>query len=87
MLQAPWHTRDLEITGEWNATSVTKNPEGLVLAGTGTKDTCPTSGWGSFGSVLPPCHLGHDLSGGPQGPQRTLHAAGTLAHLGSSDHW
>jgi hypothetical protein len=30
--------QDLEITGEWNTTSVTKNPEGLVLLGTGTKD-------------------------------------------------
>ena len=27
--------------------------------------------------------LGRDLGGGSQGPQRTLHAAGTLAHLGS----
>jgi hypothetical protein len=37
-LQAPKHTQDLEITGEWNATSVPKNPEDLVLAATGLKD-------------------------------------------------
>jgi hypothetical protein len=36
--------------------------EGLVLAGTGTKDTCPTSGWGSFWSVPPPHHLVCNLS-------------------------
>jgi hypothetical protein len=29
---------DIEITGEWNATSVLKNPESLVLAATGSKD-------------------------------------------------
>ena len=34
----------LGITGEWNTTSVPKNPEGLVPAGTGTKETHPTSG-------------------------------------------
>jgi hypothetical protein len=28
MLQAPYHIQDLEITSEWNATSVPKNPEG-----------------------------------------------------------
>jgi hypothetical protein len=38
MLQAPWHAQDLEITDEWNATSVPKCPEGLVLAATGSKD-------------------------------------------------
>jgi hypothetical protein len=27
--------------------------------------------------------LGHDLGGGPKGPQRSLHAAGSLAHQGS----
>jgi hypothetical protein len=43
-LQVPQHTQELEITGEWNAITVPKNPEGLVLAGTGTKETCPTSG-------------------------------------------
>jgi hypothetical protein len=38
-LSEPYHTQDLEIPGEWNATSVPKNPEGLVPAGTGTKET------------------------------------------------
>jgi hypothetical protein len=38
MLQAPYHTIDLEITGEWNPTSVPKTPEDLVLAATGSKD-------------------------------------------------
>ena len=32
-------------------------------------------------------HLGLYLSRGSQGPQRTLHTAGTLAHPGSWDHW
>ena len=34
-----------------------------------------------------PGHLGHELSGQSHNPQKTLHAAGTLAHLGSWDHW
>jgi hypothetical protein len=34
-------------------------------------------------SKVPTGDLGHDLRGGPQGPQRTLHPAGILAHLGS----
>jgi hypothetical protein len=37
-LQAPYHTQDLEITGEWNTTSVPKIPEHLVLEATGSKD-------------------------------------------------
>jgi hypothetical protein len=40
ILQAPYHTLDFEITGEWNATSVSKIPEGLVLVATGSKDKC-----------------------------------------------
>jgi hypothetical protein len=35
--------------------------EGLVLAETGTKETCPTSSLGSFWSVPTPCHLGCEL--------------------------
>ena len=42
---AHYHTQVLEITGEWNTTYVPKNPEGLVLVGTGTKDSSLTSGW------------------------------------------
>ena len=41
--QEPYHTQDLGITGEWNTSSVPKNPEGLRPAGTGSKETCPTS--------------------------------------------
>jgi hypothetical protein len=32
-------------------------------------------------------HLGHEHGRRSQGPQRTLHAAGTLAHTWSWDHW
>ena len=39
---------DTEITGDWKATSVPKNPDVLLLAGTRTKETCTTSGWSSF---------------------------------------
>jgi hypothetical protein len=57
------------------------NLEGPVPAGTGTQETCPTSGWGSFWSAPVPGHLGHELSRQSQDPQRTLHtAAGALAH-------
>jgi hypothetical protein len=38
-LQAPKQTQNLEITGEWNTTSVPKIQEGLVLAETQKKDT------------------------------------------------
>jgi hypothetical protein len=38
-------------------------------------------------STVNPCHLGHKLGGGSQGPQRTLQAEGTPAHQGSRDHW
>ena len=30
-----------------------------------TKDSCPTSSWGSFWSAPPLRHLQHDLGGGP----------------------
>ena len=43
-----------------------------MSARTGAKDTCLTSGWGSFRSVPPSHHLGCDLGGGSQGPQRTF---------------
>jgi hypothetical protein len=32
------------------------------------------------------CHLGHELGGGSQVPQKILHSVGTLAHPGSCDH-
>jgi hypothetical protein len=58
------------------------NPEGLGQAGTGTQETCSTSDSVTFRSVPSPCHLGHKLSGWSQGPQRTMHIRGTLAHSG-----
>jgi hypothetical protein len=36
-------------------------PEGLVPAGTGTKEPNPNSGWGSFWSGPAPHHLGQEL--------------------------
>jgi hypothetical protein len=51
-----------------------------------TKETHPTSGWGLFQSAPSPCHLGQKLCRLPQGPQRTLHAAGALTYQGSKDH-
>jgi hypothetical protein len=36
---------------------------------------------------VPQHHLGHNLGWGALSPQRTLHAASTLAHLGSWDQW
>ena len=37
--------------------------------------------------VSPQLHLGCELGGQSQGPQRTLHTSGTLSHPGSWDHW
>ena len=54
--------------------------EGLVPAGTGTKEPCPTRGWNSFLSEPAAHHLQREPSTGCQGPQRTL-------HLGLWDHW
>jgi hypothetical protein len=60
MLQAPSDTRDPGITGEWNATSVPKNPEGLVLAATGSKDKGRCSTPRILGS-LRPVHAGEHV--------------------------
>jgi hypothetical protein len=59
---------------------------GPFRVGKGTQETHLTSSWGSFWSVAPG-HLGHQLSREFHGPQRTLHAAGALAHPRSQDHW
>ena len=59
------------------------NTEGLVPAGTWTQEIHPTSSWGSFLSAPALHHFGHKLSGQFQGLQRTLLAAGALAHAGS----
>jgi hypothetical protein len=42
--------QDLGIMGEWKATSASKTAEGLVPAGTGTKDPIPTRSWDPFRS-------------------------------------
>jgi hypothetical protein len=59
--------------------------EGLVPAGTGTKEPCLTRGWDSFRSGQP-LHLLCEPSRGHLGPQRTLHNAGPLAYPGPHDH-
>jgi hypothetical protein len=46
-----------------------KYPEGLVPAGTETKESCPTSGWGLFSSAPALLPLEHELGGGSQVPR------------------
>jgi hypothetical protein len=53
------------------SSSVPKNPEGLVLAGTGKKDTCPTRVWDSFWSVPPLHHLRQTSDGFEQNHPRS----------------
>jgi hypothetical protein len=56
-------------------------------SGSVTKEPWPSSSWDLFQSAPASCHLGCELGGVSQGPQRTLHATGALAHPGSWDHW
>ena len=47
-LQAPKHTHDLGITGEWNTTSVPKNPRGSCASRNRDKGTPPNQRLGSI---------------------------------------
>ena len=60
-----------------------KNREGPVPAGTGTQESLLISSWSSFLFVPAPCYLGLELGERSQGPMRTLHNIGALAHPGS----
>jgi hypothetical protein len=61
-LSEPYHTQDLEIPGEWNATSAPKNPGGSCASRNRDKGNHPTSGWGSFLAAPALSHLGRELS-------------------------
>jgi hypothetical protein len=61
--QAPWHTQDLEITGERNSTSLPKQPGGSCASSNRDKENPPYQ-WLGFLLVAPACAiLGVNLAG------------------------
>jgi hypothetical protein len=86
----PWHTlahtKVLGIADEWNTTSVPKNPGGSCASRNRHKGTPHHK---RLGFIL--VRSSHGPSSGKtwqmvQGPQRTLHTAGPLAHPGPWNH-